>query len=245
MHKPNICHRRRFPCNPPLLSKNTNFNFADFCRKKYVIKRRGCHFTCIVHWNGSATILPVLYVWDSCIKQRFEKENPTTFLKLQFVSQIKQITVSVTLEKRIRFSYDILQSFGVKSHFVSYFHEHPSRRKNFLFALVPSMPLPCHQFSILVFRLPTLYNLRKWERCWITHLTEHAPTRFIFEVIIYSYIWLKWFVAEISMWRPGFDSKPQKRGICGVYSGTGSAAVFLVNINSPRLHIDAFLLSNQ
>ena len=69
MHKSNICYRRRFPCNPPLLSINMNFNFADFCHKKYVIKRRGCHFTCIMHWNASATSLPVLYIWDSCIKQ--------------------------------------------------------------------------------------------------------------------------------------------------------------------------------
>jgi hypothetical protein len=143
MHKSNICYHRRFPCNPPLLSINTNINFADFCHNKYVIKRRGWHFTCIMHWNGSASRLPMLYVWDSCIKQCFGKENATTFLKLQFGSRIKQITVSVTSIKWIQFSYDILQSFGVNSHFGSYFHEHASRWKNFCLHFCP----PCHYFA--------------------------------------------------------------------------------------------------
>jgi len=89
-----------------------------------------------MHWNASASSLPILYVWDSCTKQWFGKENPTT-LKLRFDSQIKQIIVSVTSNKWIQFSYDILQSFGVNSHFGPNFHEHASRRKDFCLHFCP------------------------------------------------------------------------------------------------------------
>jgi hypothetical protein len=41
MHKSSISYSRRFPCNPLLLSINTNVGFTDSFHKKCVTKRRG------------------------------------------------------------------------------------------------------------------------------------------------------------------------------------------------------------